>query len=94
MIRDFESWLDSLKRPESERSLKEKHAIDSEKRYEKFYICGEDLNDSYNAGVKAATDYYENDRILIHQYYTKQVKKLVGNETELEPYSENNGKLT
>lgn len=54
----------------------------------------DDLEEIYNIGVKEASDHFEEERILIHEYYTKQVKKLVGNETEIEPYSENNGKLT
>ncbi len=36
--------------------LKDKYAIDDVKRYENFYICGEDLQDAFEAGFKAALE--------------------------------------
>ena len=54
-----------------------------------------EAKEAYDAGIKEATEYYEDDRIKIHEYYSAKVRELVGNEEEeLEPYSENNGKLT
>lgn len=52
-----------------------------------------DTESSYNAGIQEAKSYYENDRITIHEYYTKKVKELLGEETEVEVFSENNGKI-
>ena len=40
------------------------------------------IETGYVAGVEEAKAYYENDRIAIHEYYTKKVRELMGNDSE------------
>lgn len=85
MIQKFEDWL--VDNPDV--------SLIMNKYPEEKEFVRECLIYLYDAGIKSATEYYENDRILIHQYYTKKLKELLGNDSEeIEPYSENHGKLT
>ena len=50
-------------------------------------------HDAYNAGVKAASDHFEEEKVKIHEYYDMRIKELMGGEHK-EPVTENSGKLT
>lgn len=64
----FKNWL------MTQEALKKKYAIDEEKLDEYFYICGEDLEDAFKAGMKFQAglmkkiiDKYEENEQLIKE---------------------------
>lgn len=63
----------------------------AESNNHRFLVAEE--REAYNAGVKAATDQFELDKIAIHEYYDKKIRELLGTEAP-EINEENNGKLT
>ena len=49
---------------------------------------------AYNAGVKEASDHFEEEKIKIHEYYDKHIKSLMGNDKVFQGSEENDGRLT
>ncbi len=87
MIRTYKEWL-------STQDLGDRHDIDFEDEVPfPFYLTGGDLKTSYEAGVKAASDHFELEKIKIHEYYQEKLNVLFGTE-EFKASENNGGKLT
>ncbi len=87
MIRTYKEWL-------STQDLGDRHDIDFEEQSAfPFYLTGYDLKTSYEAGVKAASDHFELEKLHIHEYYAAKLAELFGTE-EFKASEDNGGKLT
>ena len=69
------------------------------KSFEEWNVDGEDerteyfMKTAYEAGVSAASEHFEEEKVAIHEYYDFRIRELMGSAPK-EPVDEsNNGRL-